>query len=46
LKFKRDIDHHAKEEEKELFPKVRKLLTKKELNILGTKMKKFKAKLK
>lgn len=45
-KFKRDVDHHAKEEEQGLFPKVRKVLNKTELNALGTKMRKFKAKLK
>jgi hemerythrin superfamily protein len=45
-KFKMDVDHHAKEEEQELFPKVRQLLNKKELNILGIKMKKFKSQLK
>lgn len=42
-KFKHDVNHHAKEEEQELFPEVRKLLTKKELNELGAKMRKFKA---
>lgn len=45
-KFKHDVNHHAKEEEKELFPKVRKLLTKAQLNELGVKMRKFKAQLK
>lgn len=45
-KFKHDVDHHAKEEEQELFPKVRKIFNKKELNTLGIKMKKFKTKLK
>lgn len=45
-KFKHDVDHHAKEEEKELFPKVRKHLSKKELTALGTKLRKFKAGLK
>ena len=45
-KFKHDVDHHAKEEEQELFPKVRKFLNKTELNQLGTKMRKFKASLK
>lgn len=45
IKFKHDVEHHAAEEEQELFPKVRKLLTKSELTTLGTKMKKFKASL-
>jgi hemerythrin superfamily protein len=44
-KFKRDVDHHAKDEEKELFPKARKFLTKTQLNELGAKMRKFKSKL-
>ncbi|MBV9575714.1 MAG: hemerythrin domain-containing protein [Gammaproteobacteria bacterium] len=43
-KFKHDVDHHAKEEEQALFPKVRKLFSKKELNTLGVKMRKFKSK--
>lgn len=43
LKLKHDIDHHARDEEKKLFPKVRKLFTKSELNTLGTRMRKFKA---
>ena len=45
-KFKHDVDHHAKEEEKELFPKVKKLFSNTELNTLGIKMRKFKATLK
>jgi len=45
-KFKHDVDHHAREEETDLFPKVRRLLTKTELNQLGIKMRKFKAGLK
>lgn len=45
-KFRHDVDHHAKEEEQELFPKVKKLLSKSELNALGVEMRKFKAKLK
>jgi hemerythrin superfamily protein len=45
-KFKHDVNHHAKDEEKDLFPKVRKSFTKAELNALGTKMRKFKSKLK
>lgn len=42
-KFKNDVEHHAKSEEKELFPKARKYLTKAEAMALGTKMQKFKA---
>jgi hemerythrin superfamily protein len=45
-KFKHDVEHHAKEEEQELFPKVRKVLNKSELNSLGIKMRKLKANLK
>lgn len=44
-KFHHDVDHHAKEEEQELFPRVRELLTKAELNALGTKMRRYKASL-
>lgn len=36
------MTHHAKEEETDLFPEVRKLFNKNELNTLGVKMKKFK----
>ncbi|MBA3662286.1 MAG: hemerythrin domain-containing protein [Gammaproteobacteria bacterium] len=45
-KLKHDVDHHAKEEEQELFPKVRKLYSKAELNKLGVLMRKYKSKLK
>lgn len=45
-KFKHDVDHHAKEEEQELFPKVRKYFNKAHLNQLGIKMRKTKAALK
>jgi hemerythrin superfamily protein len=45
-KFKHDVDHHAKSEEKELFPKARKFLSKTELNALGAKMRKFKSSIK
>lgn len=45
-KFKHDVDHHAKDEEKDFFPKVRKYLSKKELLTLGNKMRKFKTGLK
>jgi hemerythrin-like domain-containing protein len=43
-KFKHDVDHHAKDEEKELFPMARKYLSKTELNALGAQMRKFKSK--
>jgi iron-sulfur cluster repair protein YtfE (RIC family) len=42
-KFKHDVNHHAKDEEKELFPKARKFLTKTQLKELGVKMRKFKS---
>jgi hypothetical protein len=42
FKFKHDVDHHAKDEEKDLFPRARKFLTKAQLNELGVKMRKFK----
>lgn len=42
LQLKRDVEHHAKEEEKELFPVVKKLLSEKELNEIGLKMHEFK----
>lgn len=45
-KFSHDVDHHAAEEEQELFPKVREKFSKKQLAILGTKMQKFKSQLK
>lgn len=45
VKLSHDVDHHATEEEQELFPKVQKKLTKTELNALGTKMRKFKSEL-
>ncbi|HEX8439112.1 hemerythrin domain-containing protein [Archangium sp.] len=32
------IEHHVKEEEKELFPKVKKLMTKEELAVIGEQM--------
>lgn len=43
LKLKYDVDHHASEEEDELFTKVRKYLSKAELNQIGTQMNKFEA---
>ena len=39
------IDHHAKEEEKEMFPRARKLLGKAELNELGERLAARKAEL-
>lgn len=45
-KLSHDVDHHAKEEEQELFPRVREKLSKSELNALGIKMRKFKSQLK
>ncbi|MES2217158.1 MAG: hemerythrin domain-containing protein [Pseudomonadota bacterium] len=45
-KLKKDVLHHAKEEETKLFPKARNFLDKKELNKLGTTLRKFKASLK
>lgn len=45
-KFKHDVEHHANEEEKELFPKVNEFISKEELNRLGKKMREFKATLK
>ena len=42
LKLKNDVEHHAKEEEQELFTRVRKLMTKSDLNTLGIKMRKYK----
>ncbi len=45
-KFKHDVDHHARGEEQELFPKVRKAIDKSVLNTLGNKIKAYKAKIK
>lgn len=38
LKFKNDVEHHAQEEENELFPEVAKLLSEKELEEIGLEM--------
>jgi hemerythrin-like domain-containing protein len=36
--LKEQVEHHVEEEEKELFPKVRKALSREELDDLGTRM--------
>ncbi|PJD91316.1 MAG: hemerythrin [Legionella sp.] len=42
IKLKNAVEHHAQEEEKKLFPEVKKLLSEKELNDIGLKMYEFK----
>jgi hemerythrin superfamily protein len=42
-KFKRDVEHHATEEETKLFPQVKSILTIDELLQIGDKMLKFEA---
>lgn len=42
LKFKKDVDHHAQEEKRELFPEVRKLLTASQLEDIGHELYQFK----
>lgn len=41
-KFKKDVEHHANEEETKLFPHVEKLLNETELEEIGRKMREFK----
>lgn len=41
-KLNKDVEHHAKDEETILFPKVKKLLDKSSLDQIGTKLKDFK----
>ena len=41
-KFKKDVQHHAKEEEEQLFPEVEKLLSESQLLEIGSKMAAFK----
>lgn len=43
-KFKTAVEHHASEEEKELFPEVKKLLSESELQKIGLEMHEFKQK--
>jgi hemerythrin superfamily protein len=45
-KFKKAVENHAREEEKKLFPNVRKILDKLELMEIGKQMQRFKAKYK
>lgn len=42
IKLQKDVEHHAKEEEKELFPKVKKFLDETELTRIGEAMREFK----
>lgn len=42
LKLKKDVEHHANEEETDLFPKIESLLDEKELEIIGKEMYQFK----
>jgi hemerythrin superfamily protein len=41
-KFKKEVEHHAKEEETKLFPQVANILSEPQLETLGAHMKKFK----
>ncbi|MDP3562253.1 MAG: hemerythrin domain-containing protein [Legionellaceae bacterium] len=42
LKLKDDVEHHAREEENDLFPEVRTILSEKELEEIGKTMYEFK----
>jgi hemerythrin superfamily protein len=42
IKLQKDVEHHANEEEKELFPHVRKLIDEDELVEIGKEMREFK----
>lgn len=44
ITFKKDVSHHANEEETKLFPNVKKELENNELKMIGNKLKKFKIK--
>lgn len=38
IKFKDDVEHHASEEEQKLFPEVKKILSEKQLLVIGADM--------
>jgi hypothetical protein len=42
IKFKKDVEHHAEEEENELFPEVKKFLSANDLEKIGAEMDDFK----
>lgn len=42
IKFKNKLEHHASEEEDELFPEVKKILSEKDLQKIGQEMDEFK----
>ncbi|TAL65292.1 MAG: hemerythrin domain-containing protein [Legionella sp.] len=42
LKLQKDVEHHASEEEEELFPQVQKIFEDSELEMIGKKMRAFK----
>lgn len=42
VKFKKDVEHHAQEEEQDLFPEVAKILSEKQLLEIGAEMNAFK----
>lgn len=41
LQFKKDVEHHASEEENKLFPKVEKILNEEQLEVIGHAMFEF-----
>lgn len=45
-KFKKDVEHHAHEEEHKLFPNVEEMLDEDQLELIGKDMRKFKRKFK
>lgn len=45
-KFKKDVEHHAHEEEHKLFPNVKAILDEDQLELIGKEMRKFRSKFK